>query len=54
VIADYRGAVDDVEALAARLDATPGVVAHGLFPPSLVYEILVARGERVQRLVPPS
>jgi ribose 5-phosphate isomerase A len=35
------------------LDATPGVVEHGLFPPWLVYEILVARGDRVQRLVPP-
>ena len=53
VIADYHGAVDDPASLAARLDATPGVVAHGLFPPSLVYEILVARGDRVQRLVPP-
>ncbi len=53
VIADYRGSVEDPEATAARLAATPGVVAHGLFPPSLVYEILVARGDRVQRLVPP-
>jgi ribose 5-phosphate isomerase A len=35
------------------LDATPGIVEHGLFPPWLVYEILVARGDRVQRLVPP-
>jgi ribose 5-phosphate isomerase A len=54
VIADYRGQVDDPEALAARFDAAPGVVGHGLFPPSLVYEILVARGDKVQRLVPPS
>jgi len=54
IIADYRGPVDDPEALAARFAATPGVVAHGLFPPALVYEILVARGDRVQRLVPPS
>jgi ribose 5-phosphate isomerase A len=53
VIADYRGPVDDPEATAARLAATPGVVEHGLFPPALVYEILVARGDRVQRLVPP-
>lgn len=53
VIADYHGAVDDPEALARHLEATPGVVEHGLFPPSLVYEILVARGDKVQRLVPP-
>jgi ribose 5-phosphate isomerase A len=52
IIADYQGEVDDPAALAARLDSTPGVVAHGLFPPELVYELLVARGERVQRLVP--
>ncbi len=54
VIADYVGPVDDPRSLAARLAATPGVVEHGLFPPTLVYEILVARGEKVQRLVPPS
>jgi ribose 5-phosphate isomerase A len=53
IIADYRGQIDDPAALAARFDATPGLVAHGLFAPSLVYEILVARGDRVQRLVPP-
>ena len=53
-IADYLGPVDDPPALAARLDATPGIVAHGLFPSALVHEILVARGDRVQRLVPPS
>jgi ribose 5-phosphate isomerase A len=53
VIADYRGRIDDPEQAAARFDATPGVVGHGLFPPALVYEILVARGDRVQRLVPP-
>jgi len=54
VIADYTGRIDDPQALAAYFDATPGIVDHGLFPPSLVYEILVGRGERVQRLVPPS
>jgi ribose 5-phosphate isomerase A len=50
VIADYGGAVDDPAALAARLDADPGVAAHGLFPPALVNEVLVARGDSVQRL----
>jgi ribose 5-phosphate isomerase A len=53
VIADYHGSVDDPAALAARLAATPGVVEHGLFPPSLVHEILVTGGDRIQRLVPP-
>jgi ribose 5-phosphate isomerase A len=53
VIADYNGRVDDPQALAAYLDSVPGVVDHGLFPPTLVYEILVGRGEKVQRLVPP-
>lgn len=53
VIADYNGRIDDPGAMAARFDATPGLVEHGLFPPWLVYEILVGRGDRVQRLVPP-
>jgi ribose 5-phosphate isomerase A len=41
VIADFTGDVGDPEALAARLGATPGVVDHGLFPPSLIGEIVV-------------
>ncbi len=52
VIADYDGRVDDVSALAALLSATPGVVEHGLFPPWLVYEILVGRGDEVERIKP--
>jgi ribose 5-phosphate isomerase A len=54
VIADYVGPVADPQALAISLDTTPGVLAHGLFPPALVYEILVGRGDNVQRLVPPT
>lgn len=50
VIADYQGEIGDPEALAARLSATPGVVEHGLFPPALVHEIFVARGQTVDRL----
>jgi ribose 5-phosphate isomerase A len=50
VIADYLGAVDDPTRLAARLAATPGVVEHGLFPPELVSEVLIGRGEEVERL----
>jgi ribose 5-phosphate isomerase A len=50
VIADYLGPVDDPAELAARLSATPGVVEHGLFPPALVTEILIGRGELVERI----
>jgi ribose 5-phosphate isomerase A len=50
LIADYRGAVGDPGELAARLAATPGVVEHGLFPPELVSDVLVGRGEMVERL----
>jgi len=53
VIADYQGRIDDPAATAARFDAIPGLVDHGLFPPSLVHEILVGRGDKIQRLVPP-
>jgi ribose 5-phosphate isomerase A len=52
LIADYLGPVDDPEALAARLAATPGVAEHGLFGPELVTEVLVGRGEQVQALEP--
>jgi ribose 5-phosphate isomerase A len=50
VIADYCGSVDDQAALAARLSATTGVVEHGLFPPELVTDVLVGRGEGVERV----
>jgi ribose 5-phosphate isomerase A len=50
VIADYLGPVDDPAELAARLSSTPGVVEHGLFPPALVAEILIGRGESVDRI----
>jgi ribose 5-phosphate isomerase A len=51
VIADYHGSVEDPERLAAWLAGTPGVVDHGLFPPSLISEVLVARGSQVERIV---
>jgi len=50
VIADYLGSVDDPAGLAARLEATPGLVAHGLFPPALVSEVYIGRGESVERI----
>jgi ribose 5-phosphate isomerase A len=42
LIADWTGPVEDPAALAARLDADPGVVAHGLFGPELVHDVIVA------------
>jgi ribose 5-phosphate isomerase A len=48
VLADYNGEVGDPAALAAVLDAVPGLVSHGLFPPSMVSSVLIARGEEVE------
>jgi ribose 5-phosphate isomerase A len=50
VIADYLGPVEDPGDLADRLAAVPGVVEHGLFPPELVSEVLVARDGHVERI----
>jgi len=50
LIADYRGpGLDDPAALAARLEADPGVAAHGLFPPAMVSEVFVAKGDALNR-----
>ena len=49
VIADYRGEFDDPAELAARLSSAVGVVEHGLFPPSLVSEVILARRGQVER-----
>ncbi len=50
VIADYSGAIDDPAQLAARLEADPGVAAHGLFPPDIVSSVLVGAGGTVKSL----
>ena len=50
VIADYRGEVGDPAALAARLEADPGVAAHGLFPADMVNEVFVGREGTVDRV----
>ena len=50
VIADYSGELGDPAALAARLEADPGVAAHGLFPPDMVSAVLVGAGGTVERL----
>ena len=51
-IADYHTPFSDPSALAARLAATPGVIGHGLFEPELVTEILIGRGDQVERVQP--
>ncbi len=48
LIADYRGPIGDPAVLAARLEADPGVAAHGLFPPTVVHDVLIGRGETVE------
>ncbi|HET9677132.1 MAG TPA: ribose-5-phosphate isomerase RpiA [Solirubrobacterales bacterium] len=50
LIADYRGpGLNDPAALAALLEADPGVAAHGLFPPDMVSEVLIGTGGAVDR-----
>ena len=48
VIADYLGAFDDPRALAQRLTDNPGVVEHGLFPATIVSDVLIARDAEVE------
>jgi ribose 5-phosphate isomerase A len=48
VIADYHGEVGDPAALSDFLDAVPGLVSHGLFPPAMVSTVLIARGDEVE------
>jgi ribose 5-phosphate isomerase A len=52
VLADYFGDVADPDNLSARLAATPGIVAHGLFPPSMTSVVLVGRNGRVESVTP--
>ena len=51
LIADYQGPVGDPEALATHFEKTPGVVDHGLFPPALTSDVLIARGDDVEHRV---
>ncbi len=50
IICDLHAPTDDPAALAARLSAATGVVEHGLFPPGLISDVLVARGADVSSL----
>ena len=47
-----RGRSASSTAAAEELDAFAGVIGHGLFPPSLVSEILVGTGDSVERRAP--
>ena len=42
IIADWTASVRDPAQLAARLDAEAGVIAHGLFGPELVTDVVVS------------
>jgi ribose 5-phosphate isomerase A len=48
VIADYGAPFDDPRELAERFSAEPGVVEHGLFPPELVSDVVVAKDGSVE------
>ena len=51
VIADYNGPVEDPAVLAALLDAEPGVVAHGLFGPEWIHDVVVATAGAVDHRI---
>ena len=48
LIADYLSPFDDPLELALRLDATPGVVGHGIFAPALTSDVMIASGGQVE------
>ena len=50
LLADLFTSVADPDALGARLARVPGVIAHGLFAPSLVSEVIVGRGDAIDRV----
>ena len=50
IIADYTGEFDDPATFAAELSQAVGVVEHGLFPASMVSEVIVGRGEHAERI----
>ena len=50
LIADYRGPMGAPHELAMRFAGTPGVVGHGLFPPELVTDVIIGRGEVAEPL----
>jgi ribose 5-phosphate isomerase A len=53
VIADYMTPFEDPHEMAEWLSEMPGVVEHGLFPPSMVSEVIVGRGDEVEHIAVP-
>jgi ribose 5-phosphate isomerase A len=51
VIADCHREFSDPTEMAAWLESNPGLISHGLFPPTLISEALIGRGESVERMV---
>jgi ribose 5-phosphate isomerase A len=51
VIADCLTPFSNRAAFAATLDGTPGVIGHGLFPPELSADVLIARAGEVEHRV---
>ncbi len=50
VLADWVGPIDKPATLSERFEVMPGVVESGFFPPGLISQVLVGRGETVERL----
>ena len=50
LIADYHGSFTGPAELAERFAPIPGIVEHGLFPPGLVSEVIIGRGEAAEPL----
>lgn len=48
LIADWLGNVDDPVEASRWLDSVPGVVGHGLFPPEMVHDVIVANGGDIE------
>jgi ribose 5-phosphate isomerase A len=53
VLADFHGEIGEPAVLAARLEADPGLASHGLFPGSMVSEVLVGHEGGAERLGAP-
>ena len=51
VLADYHGTVAVPYELSRWLSAIPGVIAHGLFAPEMVSELLVGTRDRVRHTI---
>lgn len=49
ILADFHGDVVDPARLSEWLSATPGVIGHGLFPSEFVTEVLIGRGDSIER-----